>query len=342
MYVISLTGDRYQIGFQHGRKLRLLVHYAVRNRCRFYKDEGRPSPAALQERVRAIESSFPELVEEMRGIADGSQVSLNDILFYNLAPIPEACSNVVFLSGCRPMLGHVEDQVGGDLNVAFHIRPTQGPEILQIGAAGSVGTGAAVNSGGLAISHACARSGGGKNGDAYLNLPVLRRLLIDRTCNCQEARDFLSTYCFAIGADNIICADRAGNAFVAEKLPTMVEFREPIGRGIYCTGRALTPAIRSVVQQDAYEDGGPPETALLVAREKLFADALAKPEQALSLRLMQQLLQNSDEGIEVSNKNSTWAAVLIPSDFEMWIADGIPCHNKFTRVRPTSRCRFIL
>jgi hypothetical protein len=340
MYFISLTGDRYQIGFQHGRKLRALIHYAVRKRCRFYKDRGQPSAASLQRRASAIESSFPELLAEMRGIADGSRVPLNGILLYNLAPIPDGCSNVAFLSNEKPMLGHVNDDTEGLPDVAFHINPTQGLELLQIGTAGSVGIAAAMNSGGLAMSHSCARSGRAKNRDAYLNLPLLRRLLIERNSDCREAREFLSDYSFASGADNIICADSIGSAFVAEKLPTMVEFREPVGKGIYCTGRALTATIRSAVQQDAYEEGAP-EIAQLVAREKLFTDTLEEPEQALSLRLMRQLLQNSDEGIEVSNELSTWAAVLVPSDFEMWIADRFPCHSKFTRLRRTSRSHFI-
>ena len=341
MYFISLTGDRYQIGLQHGRKLRALIHYAVRKRCRFYKDRGQPSAASLQNRVSAIESSFPELLAEIRGIADGSKMPLDDIFIYNLSPIPHACSNVAFLSNGKPMIGHVNDDAEGLPDVAFHINPTQGLELLQIGTAGSVGIGAAMNSAGLAISHACARSGGVENRDACLNLPLLRRLLIERNSNCREAKHFLSTHCFASGADNIICADSTGSAFVAEKLPTMVEFREPVGKGIYCTGRALTAAIRSAVQQDAYEEDEPERVAPLVAREKLFAETLAKPEQALSLRLMQQLLQNSEEGMEVSNELSTWAAVLVPSDFQMWIADRFPCHSKFTRLRRTSRSRFI-
>ena len=94
MYFISLTGDRYQIGLQHGRKLRALITYAVRKRCRFYKDRGRPSAASLQNRVSTIESSFPELLAEIRGIADGSKMPLDDIFIYNLSPIPHACSNV--------------------------------------------------------------------------------------------------------------------------------------------------------------------------------------------------------------------------------------------------------
>ena len=339
MHFISLTGDRYQIGFQHGRKLKGLVHYAVRKRCRFYKDRGRPSPAALQRRAQAIESSFPELMAEMRGIADGSKMSLDDILIYNLSPMPDECSNVAFLSSGKPMLGHVNDAAEGLSDVAFHINPTQGLELLQIGTAGSVGVGAAMNSEGLAMSHACARGGGIENRDAHLNLPLLRRLLIERNSNCREARGFLSKHSFASGADNIICADREGSVFVAEKLPTMVEFRKPVGRGIYCTGRALTTTIRHAVGQDAYE-ASDPGIARLIAREKLFAKALEEA-QALFLPLMLQLLQNADEGIEVSNEFSTWAAVLISSDFEIWIADRFPCHAKFTRLRRTSRSRFI-
>jgi hypothetical protein len=341
MYVISLTGDRYQIGFQHGRKLKALIHYAVRRNCRFYKDRRRPTPAALQRRTNAIESSFPELIAEIRGIADGSQQPFDDILIYNLSPVPDACSNVAFLRDCNPMLGHVNDDQAGSPDVAFCIRPTDGPEILQIGVAGSVGAGAALNSGGLAMSHACARSGGMENEDACLNLPLLRRLLVDRNANCQEARDFLSTHCFASGADNIICVDRAGNAFVAEKLPTLMQLREPTGRGIYCTGRPLAAAIRSAVRQSAYEEHEPRGMALLLARETLFERTLADPERMLSLNLMKQTLQNSDEGIAVSNELSAWAAALVPSDFEIWIADRFPCHGKFTRIRHTRRCRFI-
>ena len=340
MYFVSLTGDRYQIGLQHGRKLRALIHYAVRKRCRFYKDRGRPSGASMQRRASAIESSFPDLMAEIRGIADGSRVPLSDILLHNLAPVPDACSNVAFLSNGKPMLGHVNDDAEGLPDVAFHIKPTQGLELLQIGTVGSVGVGAAVNLAGLAMSHACARSRGIENRDADLNLPLLRRLLIERNSNCRQARDFLSNYSFASGADNIICADRDGSGFVAEKLPTMVEFREPLSRGIYCTGRALTAAIRYTMGQDDYE-GSDPGVAPLIAREKLFAEALEEPGQALSLRLMRQLLQNSDDGVEVSNELSTWAAVLVPSDFQTWIADRFPSHCKFTCLGRTSRSRFI-
>jgi hypothetical protein len=290
--------------------------------------------------MHALESSFPEIMQEMRGIADGSQCSFDDIFFYNRDPILDACSNVAFTGDCQVMLGHVNDDTGGHPDVAFYIRPNHGQEILHIGAAGSVGTGAALNSYGLAMSHACSRPIKGiVDSEAYLNLPLLRRLLVDRNRNCQEAKRFLSTYGFSPGADNIICADRTGDAFVAEKLPTMVEFREPVGRSIYCTGRPHTAGIRSMGQWNIYEEAGPPEIGPFIAREKLFADGTENPGQTLSLSLMQQLLQNSDEGIEVSNERSTWAVVLVPSDFEMWIADRFK--SRFTRIRRTNRNRFI-
>ncbi|MHB0999099.1 MAG: C45 family autoproteolytic acyltransferase/hydrolase [Armatimonadota bacterium] len=340
MRFISLSGDWYQIGFQHGRKLKEMIHYSVRKYCRYYKDKGRPSPEALQQRANSLETYFPDLVEEMRGIADGSQSTFNDILIYNLAPIPQACSNVAFLNGCQPMLGHVNDDIDGSRDVAFYMKPTHGMELLMVGIAGHVGAGAAINSGGLAMSHAAARSGGAVNNDAYLNLNLLRRLLIGNNSCCKDARHFLSTYDFASGADNIICIDSTGNGIIAEKLPTMVEFRKPVDRGIYCTGRAMTQTIRSAVQQDAYEKTAP-EIASLVAREKLFAQTIAKDENIHSLNYMKQILQNTDEGIEVNNELSTWATILIPSKFEMWVADRFSYSDKFIRICCTSRYRYI-
>lgn len=190
----------------------------------------------LRERAKSLETEFPELMEEMGGIADGAECSLDDILIYNLSPLPASCSNLVFLCDEGPMLGHVDDDIDGTFNMAFRIHLNNGRELLHIGLAGSVGTGAAINSDGLAISHAAARSRGLKNTEAILNLPLFRRVLIERSRDCQEAESFLSMHSFASGADNIIGVDKSGAAFVAEKLPTAVEFRRPNRGAIYWQG----------------------------------------------------------------------------------------------------------
>lgn len=330
MVSLLLEGCPYEVGFQHGDKLSCLIQCAIRKHCRFLGDNRGPSQAAVRERGRRLEAEFPELMQEIRGIADGAECSLDDLLTYNLRPITGGCSNLVFLSAGEPMLGHVNDDVHGSFDVAFHVRRPGGSELLHIGSAGSAGTALAMNSDGLAVSHAAARSGGLLNTEAALNLALFRRALAERTRDCDEARSFLTRHSFVSGADNVVCIDKTGEAFVAEKLPTTVEFRRPDEGGMYCTGRALTPRIGQIVHQEAYERGDP-NTETLVKREQYFEAVIAGNLDGLSVELMKQALRCTDQGIEVCNELSNWAAILLPSRFEMWVADRFPCHNEFER-----------
>ncbi len=332
MFFLSLQGSWYDIGFQHGEKLKCLVQSAVEKRFNHLHEKQMPSQNKLIEKARIMKKEFPELMEEIKGIADGSECSLNDILIYNLSPFLDSCSNLVFLCDEGPMLGHVNDDVSkGEFDVAFHLRLIDGREILHIGMAGSVGTAAAINSDGLSISHACARSGGLQNSKEVLNLPLFRRSLIQGAQSCKEAESFLIEHWFTSGADNIITVDKTGASFVAEMLPTAVEFRYPTENAIYCTGRALTPKIRSLVDQEYYESGD--EMILkLINREKYFDTIILKHQNSFSVELMKEILQCIDEGVEVCNDLSNWAAVLIPSRFEMLVADRFPDSSEFVHI----------
>jgi len=330
MVSLLLEGCPYEVGFQHGDKLSCLIQCAIRKHCRFLDENQRPSQVALRQRGDSLEAEFPELMAEIRGIADGANCSLHDLLIYNLRPLTTACSNLVFAGTDGPMLGHVNDDVDGTFDVAFHVRSPDGRELVHVGSAGSVGTAAAINSDGLAISHGAARSGGVVNAKAAVNPPLFRRALIERSRHCQEAESFLLRHSFISGADNIVSVDSAGEAFVAEKLPTTVEFRRRDEDGIYCTGRALTARISQIVDQEAYERGDP-KTETLVNREQYFEATIADNPDSLSLGLMKQALRCTEEGIEVCNELSNWAAILLPSRFEMWLADRFPCQNDFQR-----------
>lgn len=332
MHFLSLRGNSYDIGFQHGEKLKYLIQSAIRQRCRFFHKNQRPGQTVLKERTKSLEVEFPELMEEIRGISDGAECSLHDILIYNLSPLPASCSNLVLLCDeGGPMLGHVNDDRDGTFDVAFHIHLNSGMELLCIGSAGSVGIGAAINSYGLAVSHACARSKGLKNARAILNLALFRRVLIERSRDCQEAELFLSTHSFSTGADNIIGVDKTGAAFVAEKLPMAVGFRRLHKGAIYCTGRPLIPEIRQFVDQETYEKHDDEIIRKLINRELYFEAVITKKSGSFSLELMKEVLLCMDEGVEICNEMSNWATILFPEQFEMLVADRFPCDNDFKR-----------
>jgi len=330
MIFLSLQGSPYDIGFQHGKKLKYLIQAGVRKRCRFFSKDQMPKQSILRENTARLGTEFPELMEEMRGIADAGNCCLDDILTYNFSPLPVSCSNLVFVCGDESILGHINDDIDGTFDAAFHLHRKNGDELLFIGVAGSVGIGAAINSKGLAISHSAARSNGLVNYKAFLNPPLLRRALIEKAIDCSGAKSFLSKYTFISGADNIIAVDKNNTAFVAEKLPTAVKFRYLKSEAIYCTGRALSPKIRQLVKQDIFEQNDTQITTL-VNRENYFDKIIEENAGNYSFDLMADILSCTTKRIEVCNKFSNWASILSPSRPEMWISDRFPCHNKFKR-----------
>jgi isopenicillin-N N-acyltransferase-like protein len=315
MEILKLYGSAYEIGLQHGEKLKDLIGTAIEKHRIALEKKARLSSKGLVKRAQAIRQQFPELVEEMEGIAEGASLLFHDVVSYNLGEFPEACSNIAFAGKHESMLGHVNDDVSkGVFDVAFHVSLEGGKEIKHIGVAGSVGTSAALNSDGLAMSHACARGSGFVNKDAVLNLPLFRRALI-KTCNsCEDAEAFIREQSFASGADNIICMDKSQNAFVAEKLPADVAFRYPEKGAIYCTGRTLTHRIRKLTGQNDHEKRDAKEGEI-IKRERFLNTAISVNNSDFSVGMTKNILLEEDEG--VWNELSNWAAILFPLDFEM-------------------------
>ncbi len=315
MKILELSGSAYEIGFQHGKELKSLIETAIEKRRIALERKQKVSSKELNERAEEIKKHFPELIEEIEGISGGSSLSFEEILSHNFGELPESCSNIAFLGNNEPILGHVNDDVSkGEFDVAFHIETTAGREIKYIGTAGSVGICAAVNSDGLATSHACARSAGLKSTGAVLNLRLFRRDLIQRCKSGAEAEAFVKKQSFTSGADNIICVDKTGSAFIAEKLPGDVAFRYPAMDALYCTGRALTPQIKKLTGQDDYELGNA-IVEEIKKRERFFETSISTHNSDFSVEKMKSILL--EEGAGIWNEWSNWAAILLPEKFEM-------------------------
>ena len=313
MITASLQGSRYDIGLQHGRQLKTAIQCATRQFCRFFSEERAPQTAAVQDRAAALEQEFPEFLEELRGIADGADCPLHDVLVLNLGPWPQSCTNLVFLdSDAGPMLGHVNDhKPGGVFDALFRVRHDDGRKFLYVGSAGMLDVAAGLNSDGLAFSFSATRPVGLRNEQTPLNMNLRSRALIERCRDCGQARDFLARNSACSGGANLIVIDRSGSAFVAETQPTAVAFRSPENGGIYCTNRTVAPSMRALMGQDAYEKEAK-EIPRLVRRERYLESMLTEHQGRLSLGLMEQVLRSSGEGIEICNEYSNRAIRLTP------------------------------
>ncbi|MCD4702093.1 MAG: hypothetical protein K8S24_09595 [Candidatus Aegiribacteria sp.] len=326
MIFLSLKGTPYEVGYQHGKRLRDLIYYNIRFYCTAY-DKKQNDNYYLEKYSERLENNFPKIAEELKGISDGSGFSFKNILLLNLGPLSTTCSNLVFNSEDGIILGHVNDQRGMTQNIVFYISYKNDKEIIEISSAGNIVMGAGVSSDGLAISHSAAYSKGFTNTDAYLNFGLLRRIILCKASNIREAKSIIESNPVKSAADNIIIADSSGDSIVAEVLPDAVEFRYPENGKLYCTNRSLNSNIRKILDLDVFEKNDPGVNKL-INREKYF-ESVFNDNEKFSVELMKKALTCRDDEIKVCSEISCWAAIMQPGKFQLLIADRFPEYRNF-------------
>ncbi|MCK4235386.1 hypothetical protein KAX75_13225, partial [candidate division WOR-3 bacterium] len=95
---------------------------------------------------------------------------------------------------------------------------------------------------------------------------------------------------------------------------------------IYCTGRVLTSKIKKLTGQDNYEVGNVPVQEV-INRERYLETIISKQSGGFSFDIMKDTLRCEDEGIW--NELSNWAAILLPSKFEIMISSRFQSSNEF-------------
>jgi isopenicillin-N N-acyltransferase like protein len=90
--ILMLQGDHYEIGYQHGV---LLKDEVSELSCKIIEISESLEPGVLRSILKQQESFIPErFLDEMRGIAKGADVSLEDIKLVNIMPELFHCSGI--------------------------------------------------------------------------------------------------------------------------------------------------------------------------------------------------------------------------------------------------------
>ena len=106
---------------------------------------------AVLARVRSV---APALLEELKGIADGSGFPYRQLLEINLRVL-HYCTVIAFTrSDAGPLLGKNFDFPAYAYQVLITIQPEKGHSLTGVGCAGSVALYGGVNTAGLAMGHA--------------------------------------------------------------------------------------------------------------------------------------------------------------------------------------------
>ncbi|KAL1890443.1 hypothetical protein Sste5346_008271 [Sporothrix stenoceras] len=225
---VRCTGTPYQIGLAHGSAVADQVHKNVATYTAFFDET--VSITWEEARTRAVNQfagrlarSYPDILDEMQGIADGAGGGLtrDDVLALNvrseiaLTNYTDGCtslsqvasdgnSNKVFLAQNWDWLEELHEGM-----VSFDISPSEGVErLVFLGEAGIVGK-IGMNNAGFGLCMNAIRSGAQGTTDRHLPVHVMSRRLLQYATSFDDALAILNEYGVA-SCINLMLADKSG------------------------------------------------------------------------------------------------------------------------------------
>lgn len=226
MIHLDLKGSDYEIGYAHGRKCAREARQCVETWGRIDHPDREQIDRVLEDAVRDIQARIPWFDERMRGISDGSGISLKDIQQTNLCEMlwNEVTGWCSVLAVRRPdghiYLGKTSDTGTG--SAAFHIferlQPRQGLAFIRANFAGYAGTCAGLNEMGLAFAGASIKV---LPSDFRAGLPLepLAEDVLRGARTCQEAVTRLKAFDVRSQGAHMVFADAVGRACAVLKYP---------------------------------------------------------------------------------------------------------------------------
>ncbi|KAK6384580.1 hypothetical protein LTS17_002143 [Exophiala oligosperma] len=220
---IRCSGTSYEIGLQHGRGAAAQVHANINTYTGFFEETAQISWPAARERAvgqfaPTLKARYPEILNEMRGIADGAGGGLTyeDILALNvrseisLTNYADGCTSIsqigeggkIFLAQNWDWLEELQRGM-----VFLHVKPRGSDIAFQfLGEAGIVGK-IGMNSAGFGLCMNALRSGAFDN----LKLPVhiMSRRLLQYATSVDEAVAIIDEFGLA-STSNYMFADKSG------------------------------------------------------------------------------------------------------------------------------------
>jgi len=334
MESVSVSGSYYEQGRQHGTALRQTI-------CRIIGEVLHPEAWNRDrvERYRGLlegnmQKYCPGMVEEMRGIADGSGIPYRDILAYNcLADIWQVnafCTNVSFqFTPGGPAIGKTND-IGKDsqhYHALFRREEGDGGPLLWVTWPGTIWANCFINRAGLGFGAASVVKR--VRNEEGIPSNVLLRLLADRASDVDQAIAVLKEIPVMHHPANITVADVSGNLTVVEKSPDGCEVRMPDEEGVlFATNHFCSPGLRGT---------DTPE-------ERLKANSLARFENlrrltsggAQSIERLQAILADHTQpgAICQHGHQDMWTSVayiVVPRTRTIYFAYGRACETPFER-----------
>ncbi|MBN1315765.1 MAG: hypothetical protein JXA42_09865 [Anaerolineales bacterium] len=347
---IQIKGSPRERGLQYGEQAANLVHFNLEQYWRLFFDlAGLSRPSVIEQTSRflePLESYAPDLLEEMRGIAEGASATLPEILalncrteFLSAARVPFQECTTIFVGPEASLDGHTFLAQNWDWAkilqggaVLLQIEQPGKPTVLTLTEAGMVGK-IGFNSAGIGVCtnfvlHDCRQHGAPFHA-------ILREAL-----NAPRLGLAVASIYRAAQADsgNYMLAHASGEAIDLEATPNTVAFQHP-SRGLlihtnhFLTSR-LQPGDHGILECD--------DTLLRYGRAKRLLEPQIGQITVKALKQVfrdhfnypRSICRHSDPEQSKSEQSPTLASIIIDlTEGKAHIACGEPCCSSYYTIQ---------
>jgi isopenicillin-N N-acyltransferase like protein len=341
MLVMRVKGEPFARGVQHGALVASQARAMVRRFCGSID----PTQPQVRDRQRQMEGTMqavcPEMLEEMRGIAEGAAMAYEDILLLNCSiefgglDQMLGCSNVILAdTPCGTMHGFNHDVDPADAApfvMGQFLETAEGVKIKRIVWAGTVWTAAGINNHGLTqgVSTVFVKDANWNNG---IPVNVLTALPLLRCTGVADVIELMQTVSPVNHGYNFAFSDGEGHAAIVERAPTRCAVRHLEGKVLGCTNMYCTPAAQPLMAENG---GGLLENSR--QRADRLAHITADPGWSHDMDGLQMILrdharpggacQHADSGQAALNSSHSY--IMIPSQRQLLVTDGLPCRHPY-------------
>ena len=321
MYHPRLRGTHYEMG----------KHYAsilYKNGFRFPKVPEEKLAFGQQSHV-LLKDFYPELIEEMKGFAEGCHVTYEEVSSFILSIgvfEPEAqCSIFAFYKGLEVIMGRNYDLILDMKKYTESSLVCPNDKYSYVGHSDVfLGKVDGMNEQGLAVAITLVQS---EYKEIGLNFYVAVRKILENASTVEEAihilREFPSSIC-----NNYLLADKSGNMAVVEKAPHNMFVRRP-GKNegfIICTNHFVSKEM-TAVQQNIDNDWSKSQNRYTYMEKQLRKNPQLKGEDA------QDILSNSKEHVCLNlkkyNFGTLYSVVYELNSLRVHRAEGQPNRCKY-------------
>jgi isopenicillin-N N-acyltransferase like protein len=347
MRVVYSSGAPREIGQQAGEQLR--------EEIREHIDQFPPADDTaweLRGRVflRTLRDHLPNVLEEMKGTAEGAGVTNDDIYRLNLPLYPndltpsdrhipdeEGCTNIVFGNGPDgPLWGKNNDggAPGNQRPVCVRIvRPHTGIPMILAHFAGFVAVGDGINEEGVCVGHSSVGSIY-QQSDRHVPVRLLAYHALHYSRSVTEFVQGLSSLPTRGKGYSFVCVDRNGDMCAPEVPCPLIQVRKneaAAANAMYCVNCYLLPHLRDADQRSPGGKDNALKRAERLERE-IWRDV------PMDMVRMRNLLKSHESSAPLcrhddNGSHTEYSMIAVPRQGKLYVTDGYPCETEYHEVR---------